>query len=725
MDAAEWRFLALAALSQDQSAIGEPMWAAARVGSLPIRRSARPLEVAPGTPCERPLPRAEEAVACRRRSLAQRRSSARARADAVELGFLLVAERAVKLDERGLNGVERPHHRVEALLHRGETAGRGERLVGHAAQFEQIGRLRGGVFERFQGGVLLVGEPQSAGDAVDRQAGGARSAAAQPGDVLRTITGGGTLVERVESALLLVGQRHIEQLQRRPHQRDGALHCGNAGAHGGKARRRRRRQVSRAGLLQRLHGLNGRGLEPLQELLLIGIGSDLLRDALDREVGEALCLTRTDLRSAAARRRQGGGRSAAAPRRAGAAARRRPGRGGVSGRRRGPARIGIAAATAVILRRIAAVDAGVDVVERIRPERVVGVRRIGVVVEVVIGIGPKQRAHEADHEGGMTVLVMASPVAAEIGLREASAERGVGEGMRVLASAKAVAATEFIATTGAVTPGQACTRRARDSGDSGIAQDRAAAAIAAATAITAAAEVVVAPKIAEPRARSAWCLADGRRRGAAPQIVGAAASDASVDVVAAEIAAAAGHRVASHALGRRLYIAAEAIARLAAARGARADVRTRRALPRTGVALRDRRRATAAPGRRDMRRPAARRGEARSTTASAEPRSTAASANTGPRATATNARRASSATEARSATTEPRSTAATAEAGHAATTTADARRSAAATETRAAADPGHAAPAAAHARRSAAHTETRAAADLGHARSETRRGGRE
>src|SRR5690348_2711848 len=88
-------------------------------GSLPIRRSARPLEVAPGTPCERPLPRAEEAVACRRRSLAQRRSSARARADAVELGFLLVAERAVKLDERGLNGVERPHHRVEALLHRG------------------------------------------------------------------------------------------------------------------------------------------------------------------------------------------------------------------------------------------------------------------------------------------------------------------------------------------------------------------------------------------------------------------------------------------------------------------------------------------------------------------------------------------------------------------------------------------------------------------------------
>src|SRR4029450_8866200 len=62
-------------------------------------------------------------------------------AEPIETLFLLVAERAVKLLERGLHGLHRAQHCIEPLLHRLQAADRGERSIRGALRAQQIGLL--------------------------------------------------------------------------------------------------------------------------------------------------------------------------------------------------------------------------------------------------------------------------------------------------------------------------------------------------------------------------------------------------------------------------------------------------------------------------------------------------------------------------------------------------------------------------------------------------------
>jgi hypothetical protein len=71
---------------------------------------------------------------------------------------------------------------------------------------------------------------------------------------------------------------------------------------------------------------------------------------------------------------------------------------------------------------VTTVDACEDVIERIGPECVIGVRRKRVVAEIFKGIRPKQRADEAEHKAEMAVLARTVPRPRKIGLREVAAE---------------------------------------------------------------------------------------------------------------------------------------------------------------------------------------------------------------------------------------------------------------------------------------------------------------
>src|SRR5215471_1870043 len=72
-------------------------------------------------------------------------ASALSGAEPVETLLLLVAERAIKLFERGLHGLHRVQHRVEPLLHRLQAADRRERAVGRALRAQQTGSFSRGV----------------------------------------------------------------------------------------------------------------------------------------------------------------------------------------------------------------------------------------------------------------------------------------------------------------------------------------------------------------------------------------------------------------------------------------------------------------------------------------------------------------------------------------------------------------------------------------------------
>ena len=78
------------------------------------------------------------------------------------------------------------------------------------------------------------------------------------------------------------------------------------------------------------------------------------------------------------------------------------------------------------MRRLAALDALVDIVECIRPEAVVGIRPEQVIDTIVIGIGPEHRADKAAHkpedERMVVVVVVLPPVVPRIRLGETAAE---------------------------------------------------------------------------------------------------------------------------------------------------------------------------------------------------------------------------------------------------------------------------------------------------------------
>ncbi len=148
---------------------------------------------------------------------------------------------------------------------------------------------------------------------------------------------------------------------------------------------------------------------------------DGLGDPLDRPVGQAGGLAGADLRH----------RAGAA---AGRTARRGPRTG--AGARTGPH--ATTTTTAADIRAVAgrclgvgrtadavgAEEAVIDVVVGVRPERVVGIRPVGVVDEVVIGIRPEHRAEPADDVDVAMVPVMpVAPVAVAEAVGIASAER--------------------------------------------------------------------------------------------------------------------------------------------------------------------------------------------------------------------------------------------------------------------------------------------------------------
>src|SRR5260221_3125367 len=93
------------------------------------------------------------------------------RVDAVEPGFLLVAERAIETGERGLRQVEDLRHRGEALLHRGEPAGRRQGGGRLALALHNLRRLYGRIVKRLQSVLLRGVQREGACDALDRQTG--------------------------------------------------------------------------------------------------------------------------------------------------------------------------------------------------------------------------------------------------------------------------------------------------------------------------------------------------------------------------------------------------------------------------------------------------------------------------------------------------------------------------------------------------------------------------
>src|SRR5215469_6594798 len=74
----------------------------------------------------------------------------------IEARLLLVTERAVKLRQRRLDGVDRLQHGAEALLHGGEAAGRRQRLVLRAVLAQDIGCLGGRRLHLIERRALIV-----------------------------------------------------------------------------------------------------------------------------------------------------------------------------------------------------------------------------------------------------------------------------------------------------------------------------------------------------------------------------------------------------------------------------------------------------------------------------------------------------------------------------------------------------------------------------------------
>src|SRR5262249_59111305 len=74
----------------------------------------------------------------------------------------------------------------------------------------------------------------------------------------------------------------------------------------------------------------------------------------------------------------------------------------------------------IISRSETAINPGIDIVESIGPERVVGIGRENIVVEIIIGIRPEGQADESKHDSDMAVVTIGARVGR---LGEAAAER--------------------------------------------------------------------------------------------------------------------------------------------------------------------------------------------------------------------------------------------------------------------------------------------------------------
>src|SRR5262249_19814148 len=147
---------------------------------------------------------------------------------------------------------------------------------------------------------------------------------AKPREIALILDGGVGITRRrdgVEARLLLVAERLVEALQRRPHGLHGRKHDLQPALHGRKPSGRDAREILRATGLEHIDGLGAGGPQFLERgALRIGWRYDL-GNALDRPVGQLRGVVAANLGGAAFAavrvRRTAGGRTRAASARTG------------------------------------------------------------------------------------------------------------------------------------------------------------------------------------------------------------------------------------------------------------------------------------------------------------------------------------------------------------------------------------------------------------------------
>ncbi len=113
------------------------------------------------------------------------------RTQRIKARLLFIAQRIVKFPERGPYGLHRAERGVEPLLHRLDSSGRGQHLIGRALRLEPFRRLDRGILQFIERNALRRRGLNRLGDAIDRQVGNARrSLVAEPREIALVLRGG-------------------------------------------------------------------------------------------------------------------------------------------------------------------------------------------------------------------------------------------------------------------------------------------------------------------------------------------------------------------------------------------------------------------------------------------------------------------------------------------------------------------------------------------------------
>ena len=135
-----------------------------------------------------------------------------------------------------MHRIQSLQHRIESILHRRQAPGRRKRLTLLAASLENVRRLCRSIVQILQRGLLTHAQLEGSLDPRNRQPGAARRGpAAQSGNVDFAARRLGVLVESVETLLLLIAQRRVERVERRPDHLHGLQHRQHALAGRGAA----------------------------------------------------------------------------------------------------------------------------------------------------------------------------------------------------------------------------------------------------------------------------------------------------------------------------------------------------------------------------------------------------------------------------------------------------------------------------------------------------------
>jgi hypothetical protein len=127
--------------------------------------------------------------------------------------LLFVAQRIVEFRERWLHRLHCGKRCLEALLHRLDPAGRGERLVARTIDLEAFRRLifNRGILQFVEGGTLRGRGLNRLGDAIDRQVGDAgRLLVAEFREIAPVFSGSIGIVRRryrIEARLLFITEK--------------------------------------------------------------------------------------------------------------------------------------------------------------------------------------------------------------------------------------------------------------------------------------------------------------------------------------------------------------------------------------------------------------------------------------------------------------------------------------------------------------------------------------